>query len=430
MSMAVVDKTLYETLGISNTDASQEDIKKAYKSLAMKHHPDRNRGNEDKENCESKFKEINHAYSILSDPDKRKHYNMFGSSDMPSSMHQQQSSHGGGGGFFNMQDIFSEIFGGVGGGGGGLGGGVGGGGAFHNMFGFGGDVHGGGSGGGGEDGHMDLVVIELSLDEIKLGVCKKVNYEIRDLCDTCNGIGAKSNDDIIKCTTCNGSGIQMQQIAPFMIAQTTCGACAGKGEVIAAGKTCNGCLGNKLKVFKKSIDIRLPPGVPNGYMHVIKGKGTYDMTAKRRSDLTVKFVHHVKPMFNIDYDTQDVHITLRIGVDELFCGFKKPLEIYGKTVYLTKKGYFLPSSTSRIKGYGIPSIKSKVCGDLIVHYEVTFPNDEKERLNKYRPAFLTIFKKVPWDHDTTSSSSSSSSSSSPSPPSSKDETHEILSEET
>jgi molecular chaperone DnaJ len=386
MAAAIRDRELYERLGIA-PDASLDDIKKAYRSLALKWHPDRvkTKSDEDRALAEAKFKEINHAYSILSDADKRKHYDLYGP------MGAEQAGGGGGGGahHFNMNDLFSELFGGGGGGGGG--GAPGGGGM---PFGGLGGMFGGFGGGeaGRQDNVEDIVKVEIQLDEIKKGVSKKVHYEVRDLCDACNGVGAKDKEDIVKCSTCQGKGVFVQHLNAFMIAQTTCPICHGEG--VSCSNPCATCGGQKMRTYKRVIDVRLPAGVPNKYVHPVPGKGSYDPSSKSRSDLLLMFVHSVDSQFSIDYDTNDVHMMLTIAIDDLFCGFRKRLDIYGKRMVLSKTGYFNPAVSSRIKGMGIPCMKTKRTGDLVLNYNVIYPEESRDRMLKYKQAFQTIFKRT------------------------------------
>jgi DnaJ-class molecular chaperone len=126
-------------------------------------------------------------------------------------------------------------------------------------------------------------------------------------------------------------------------------------------------------------------------MHTISNRGSYDVERKTKGDLVVRFVHTIAPGFTVDYETNDVHVNLKIGLDELFCGFSKPLEIYGKKLVLRKNGYFNPTVPSRIRGMGLPCMKNKSSGDLVVNYTIVYMED-CERLQKYRQAFVTIFK--------------------------------------
>jgi molecular chaperone DnaJ len=243
---------------------------------------------------------------------------------------------------------------------------------------------------GGEE--EEIVKVEIQLDEIKKGVSKKVHYEVRDLCDACNGIGAKSKDDIVKCSTCQGKGVFVQHLNAFMVAQTTCPACGGEGVTCSA--PCTACHGHKLRVFKRVIDVRLPAGIPNKFVHPVQGKGSYDLASRSRGDLLLMFVHSVNAKFKIDYETNDVRMELAINIDDVFCGFQKKLDIYGKRLLLCKSGYFNPATSSRIKGMGIPCMKTKRTGDLVVSYDVAYTEEWRDRMIKYKQAFLTIFKRT------------------------------------
>lgn len=377
-------ESLYDVLGVDK-HASPDEIKKAYKRLAMKHHPDKH--TEDKEKNEEIFKRISEAYSVLSDQDKRKHYDTFGTYDNNSS-----------GASFNMNDIFSELFGG---GGGGPGGGpgefifnMGASGPAANAFKmfFGGMDHAGGGGGrGGGPMNPDVIEVPVRIEEIYNGATKKISYDIIDKCETCNGCGAKDPRDIISCLTCKGTGVIVQALNSFMITQMTCPSCQGKGDIIKQGKECHSCHSKKIKYYKRSIEIKIPKGVPNKFIHTVEGKGSYDVQSRRYADLVLAFVHNIDPRYKIDYETNDVTIGLNIDLEELLCGFRIKTPLYDEHIEFVSRKYFNPQKTLTIRNKGLPFFKKSRNGDLLVNFNVIFP--EAEKLDRYHSIFLAMFKR-------------------------------------
>lgn len=360
-------ENLYEILGVSK-NASHDDIKKAYKKLAIRYHPDKNTG-DGKEQAEEMFKKISEAYSVLSDPSKRKSYDTFGTYD------------NAGAPPFNMGNIFEELFGG----GGGLGAGPGGFGEFLFKMGAGAPP-------GPQPPPAEAIQVPITITELYRGANKKITYEIMDKCEACQGFGSKDASDVIKCITCNGSGFVTHAITPFMITQMTCQSCAGRGEMIKPGKECAACQGQKVRFYKRTIELRVPKGMPHQFVHTIPNKGSYDLRTNRNTDLALVFVHNIHPAYKVDYETNDVIIGLNIDLDELLCGFKIETEVYDEKYSVVSERYFNPSKPVRIKGLGLPFFKKpKVHGDLVINFKVDYP--EKEQLEKYHQVFLTMFKK-------------------------------------
>jgi molecular chaperone DnaJ len=370
--MSKKDTRLYDVLGVSPS-SSQDDIKKAYKKMAMKYHPDKG-GDDDRKEREEKFKEISEAYTVLSDADKRKQYDTFGTFE-----------HGAGMGAFNMNDIFNDLFGG-GAGGPDFG--------FSKMF-FGGQGFGGPGGHHRNGGAVDTINVFVSLADIKHGATKKVQYEIVEKCEGCNGVGAKDPSDIIQCNTCMGAGVITQAMAPFMITQMQCPSCGGAGKTIKPSKACESCNGGKIRYVKRSIDVKIPPGVPNQYVHTIHGKGSFDTHTARHFDLALRFQHRVDDGYQIHYETNDVSCTVILSIDDVFCGFTKPIHLYGKTFKLVQTGVLNPNKQLRIRGMGLPPFKGtsghKRTGDLILGFHVDYT--DVERLQKHQVALCTMFKR-------------------------------------
>ena len=363
----------YEQLGVAST-ASSDDIKKAYKKLAMKYHPDKVEESE-KANAEAKFKKVTEAYTILSDDQKRGQYDAFGKTDgtpMP-----------------DMQDVFRNMFGNMGGGFGG--GGGGGGDPFSFMF-----------GGGHQQQHhqhqhhhqqempVDVCHCEVTLEEVYNGVTKKIEYDIQSTCQTCSGKGAVDANDVIKCITCGGKGGVLQRIGPMTI-QSMCPACGGNKTTIRSGRHCTHCQGSKFAVYKKSVKLELPKGIPDKFETRLPGKGNYNRDAGDFNDLMVVFDYVIPPKLQVD-KSANIHIQMEIKLDELMCGFTRTLNIYGIPLAICSHTYFNPTKPITIKGKGLPSYKKGgVCGDLVITFSITYSDDD--RIPKYHDVYLKIFKK-------------------------------------
>jgi len=362
----MADRDYYEVLGIARNTA-QADIKKAYRKLAMKHHPDQN---PDDPKAEEKFKEIGEAYEIISDEEKRAAYDRYG--------HAAFKSGGGGGGggrggFHDPMDIFSQVFGGGGGGG--------------SMF---EDLFGGGGGGGrrrdtsgkkrGSDLRYDL---EISLEEAAEGVEKELEIEKYTSCAKCTGSGSKTGGGGAKpCTTCGGRGVVGQQRGIF-IQQATCPECRGAGQVIA--DPCADCGGDGRKQAPERVSIRIPAGVDDGTRLRSTGKGDAGMRGGPAGDLYV-FLH-----------LREHDVFQRDG-DDLFCEVPLPfstaalsgeLEVPTLTGSATMK---VPAGTQggttfRLRDRGMPALNGRGKGDLHVEVQVEVPTklttEQKEKLQAF-----------------------------------------------
>lgn len=348
----------YDVLGVEK-NASVDEIKRAYKKKAMEHHPDRNKDPK----SEEIFKKLTEAYTVLSDDQKRSHYDQFGNMDDI-----------GGPGNADMQDILRNMFGGMGGGG-----------PFASMF---GNMFGGGR------TETNVIHCEITLDEVYSGTSKKIDYEITNTCQTCNGCGAQDPKDVIKCMQCNGQGSIMQRLGPMFMTQTTCPACFGNGTSIKNNKRCGNCKGNKEASYKKSFTMEVPKGIPDNFQHKISGKGHFNKGTNSFNDLVVLF-HYTGHNDNVSADEQgNVKIKVDIKLEELMCGFSKKISPYGHDFYLTSTGYFNPTNHVVFKNKGLPVFKkSDRFGDLIFSFNVVYGDNEKAAMRKYIDVFLKIFKK-------------------------------------
>ena len=358
----------YNILGIEK-NASDGDIKSAYKKHAMRCHPDRHNGEQEKKNAEEEFKKVTEAYTVLSDPEKRTHYDRFGTAEVGEMPH-------------DINDIFRNMFGGNPFGGGGpqemdIGS------IFSGMFG----------GGRSRQQHANAIHCEVSLEEVYNGTTKQIEYELSGVCHACNGIGALDPKDIIKCMSCNGEGNITQRLGPMFITQSTCPACFGNGTSIKTGRRCGNCNGNKEANYKKKIKMEVPKGIPEGYQHKLDGKGCYNKGNKCNNDLVIIFHYGGVPPNVVVHDNGNIKMVMDIKFEELLCGFSKNINLYGQVLNVASTGYFNPGKPMVFKGKGMPNHKKSSYADLVIHFKVEYNDDDK--IKKYNDVFLKIFKREP-----------------------------------
>jgi molecular chaperone DnaJ len=332
----------YETLGVSK-GASEEEIKKAYRKLAIKYHPDKN---PDDKTAEDKFKEAAEAYEVLSNSEKRQRYDQFGHAGVGGSA-------GGGFGGMNMDDIFSQ---------------------FGDIFGgaFGGFSGGGGRGRRVARGTNLRVKVKLTLAEIANGVEKKIKVNKHVACKTCSGSGAK-NGQFDTCKTCNGTGAitrVQQTILGAMQTQSTCGVCNGEGRVIK--DKCNTCHGDGLVREEEVININIPAGVAEGMQLSMNGKGNAAPRGGINGDLLIVIEEEEHP----DLKREGNHLiySLSIGFPDAALGTSVEIP----TIEAKAKIKIEPGTQSgkvlRLKGKGLPDVNSYGRGDLLVEISVYTPS--------------------------------------------------------
>ncbi|MCI1779978.1 MAG: molecular chaperone DnaJ [Bacteroidales bacterium] len=365
----------YEVLGVSKS-ASADEIKKAYRKLALKYHPDRNPGDKD---AEEKFKEAAEAYSILSNPDKKQRYDQFGHAGVDGA-----ASSGFGGGGFSMDDIFSQfgdIFGGH------FGGGFGGGdfGGFSSFFGGGNQR--GGSSGNVQKGSNIRVRVKLSLKDIVHGVDKTIKINKLVACPDCGGSGAASPSDIKECSYCHGTGVvtkTVQTMLGRMQTQSYCPKCGGTGKIIT--KVCHTCGGSGLVKRPEEISFRIPAGVSEGIQLTVQGKGNAAKNGGINGDLLVVIQEESDP--ELKRDGNDLIYSLFISVPDAISGTTAEIpSVDGKLRIKIDPGT-QPGKVLRLRGKGVPDINGYGTGDLLVYVQVWIPKninqEEKSLIEKLR----------------------------------------------
>ncbi len=352
---------LYETLGVSKS-ASSSEIKKAYRKLAVKFHPDKN---PDDPTAEEKFKEIGHAYEILSDDDKRAAYDRYGHSAFEGGM----GGSGGGGGFHDPMDIFSQVFGGAFGGGGG----------FEDLF---GGARRGGSRSRVQRGSDLRYDLDITLEEAAKGVEKELEIEKYVSCNTCDGSGSKSGSGKQTCSTCGGQGAVAHQTGIF-IQQTTCPTCQGTGSTIK--DPCDSCSGTGREQKMDRVSIRIPAGVNDGTRLRSTGNGDAGPAGGPAGDLYVFLEVVPHEVFERDGDTLQCEVPTPFSICTLGGEIAVPT-LEGKA------SIKIPAGTQggtlfRLRDRGVPNLQTGRKGDLLVEIRVEVPtklnSDQKSKLTEF-----------------------------------------------
>ncbi len=361
-------RDFYEILGVAKA-STQDEIKKAYRKVAMQFHPDRNPGDKA---SEEKFKEAAEAYEILSDTDKRAQYDRFG--------HQafSQGRGGGGGGFsgagMNMDDIFSQfgdIFGEES--------------PFGSFFGGGNGRRSSGGRARGVRGSNLRIKIKLNYEEMAKGVSKTVKVKKHVTCTTCTGSGAKDKNSIQTCGTCGGSG-QVKRVQNTFLGQmqtvTTCPTCNGEGSTIA--NKCTACKGEGRVYGEETVTIEIPAGVQEGMQLSMNGKGNAGERGGANGDLIILIEEEAHA--ELHRDGLNVAFDLHISFPDAVFGTNVEVPtIDGKAKIKIPPGT-QSGKIFRLKGKGFPSVNSYEKGDQLIHVNIWTPQhvnaDEKAMLDK------------------------------------------------
>lgn len=346
-------KDYYDVLGVSK-NASQDEIKSAFRKLAKKYHPDVSK----EPDAEAKFKEVQEAYAVLSDEDKRRQYDQFGHAAF-----QNGGGAGGAGGFggfdfsgFDYGDIFDNIFGG-----------------------FGGGFSSGRSSSRARRGSDSLMRMKLTFEEAVFGCKKDIDLDVVEECSECDGKGGFGEET---CDKCHGSGTittEQHTILGSFLSKTTCNKCGGTGKTYQ--KTCTHCHGNGRVKVNKELEVKIPAGVDNGSRLKLSGKGNSGSNGGPNGDLYIEFVVAEHDFYV--RDENDIYIEAPITVTEAILGCKKEIPTLYGNVTLTIPAGSESGEKHRIKGKGINNEATHKKGDMYIVLKIVTPKKltkEQKRL--------------------------------------------------
>lgn len=341
----------YEILGVSR-DVSAAELKKAYRRVAMKHHPDRNPGDK---SAEEKFKEANEAYEILSDAQKRAAYDQYGHAGVDA-----QSGMGGGAGYGNFSDIFGDVFG--------------------DIFG----AAGGRGGRGGASRGSDLrYTLELSLEEAVKGTTVQIKVPTLVSCKVCEGSGAKAGSKPVTCTTCGGHGqVRMQQ--GFFSVQQTCPSCHGRGTVIS--DPCKSCHGQGRVEETKTLSVKVPSGVDTGDRIRLSGEGEAGAGGGPTGDLYVQVSVRKHEIFQ--REGNDLYCEVPVDFVDAALGGELEVPTLDGRVKLKVPPETQTGKLFKLRGKGVTPVRGGAAGDLLCRVVVETPVDltakQKELLREFQ----------------------------------------------
>lgn len=353
----------YEVLGVSR-DATPDDLKKAYRKLAVKYHPDKNPGDKA---AEEKFKEVSEAYDVLNDADKRAAYDRYGHAAFAGGMGGPAG--GGGGGFHNPFDIFNEVFGGGGGGG-----------IFETFFG----------GGGGRSRRADgpqrgadlRYGLEITLEEAAHGAQREIDYERQVGCKTCRGSGSTSGSGKKSCRTCGGVGQVIMSRGIFQV-QQACPDCQGSGEIVS--DPCRDCRGTGMTKESARVRINIPAGIEDGSRLRSSGNGNAGTKNGPAGDLYV--VIQVKQHEIFEREGDDLHCQMPLSFTSAALGGEITVPTMGAKATVKVPAGTQNGTTFRLRGKGMKTLGSDHHGDLYVHVQIAVPTklsaEQRTKLEDY-----------------------------------------------
>ena len=347
----------YEVLGVDR-NIGEEDLKRAYRKLAVKYHPDKNPGDHE---AEEKFKELGEAYEALSDPNKRAAYDRYGHAAF------QKGMGGGGGGFHDPFDLFREVFSGGGGGG-----------VFEQFFGGGGGVDSSGRQRG-SDLRYDL---QITLEEAAKGCEKEIEIRKLDACEPCTGSGAQKGSKAVTCPTCRGRGQVVASRGFFQVAQT-CPACHGSGRIIE--KPCPSCQGEGRVEKTSRVKIKIPAGIDSDSRLRSTGGGEAGLRGGASGDLYV--VVHIKEHEVFTRNGMDLACEVPIPFTTAALGGEIRVPTLDGAVSLKIPAGTQSGSTFRIRGLGMPALQGLAKGDILTYVQVEVPtrldSGQREALERF-----------------------------------------------
>jgi molecular chaperone DnaJ len=340
--MTGTKRDYYDVLGVAR-DASDDDVKKAYRKLAFKNHPDRNPGDKD---AESRFKEASEAFEVLSDKDKRARYDQFGHAGVDPSAGGGFGGFGGGAGGAGMEDIFA---------------------AFGEMF---GGAFGGGQrrAAGPEPGANLQAEFELTLDEVRVGVRRTLRVKRRELCDDCRGTGGSKGQKPEVCGLCRGRG-QVVQSQGFFSISRTCPQCSGQGKTVR--DPCRTCKGQGLEQKQVEIRVDVPPGVDDGTQLRVPGEGEPSPSGGPRGHLFCRISVKEHPVFV--RRGRDLLCECRVPYTTAALGGVVTVQTLEGSAQMTIPPGTQPGQTLALRGQGLPDVRGRGPGDILARIEVEIP---------------------------------------------------------
>lgn len=355
-------KDFYEVLGLQK-GASDDEIKKAFRKLAIKYHPDKNQGNKE---AEEKFKEINEAYQVLSDPQKKAQYDQFGTADF------NGAGAGGFGGYdasgFDFSDL-GDIFG--------------------SFFGGGFSQGGGRRPNAPQRGNDMEYSINLTFEEAVFGVDKEISITRSENCETCHGTGAKPGTSPKTCDKCHGSGrIRVQRNTPLgsFVSESTCDKCGGKGTIVS--DPCHDCHGAGVQRKKRKITVKIPAGVDTGNVIPLRGHGEHGKNGGPAGDLYINIRVASHKIFK--RENFDIFIDTHVSFADAALGVETRVPTIDGDVKYTVPAGTQPGTRFRLRGKGVPRVNGSGRGDQYVRVIVDIP----KTLNEKQKEALKLFEEA------------------------------------